>query len=58
MTDQPDQPCPSCAHLAARFVHSQAALRRAHEELDWAQEKCRVLERVIVRLGTKLQENP
>ena len=51
----PDQPCPSCAHRAARFVHSQAALRRAHEELDWAQEKCRVLERVIVRLGTKLQ---
>lgn len=32
--------------------HARAELRRVYDELDWRDEKIRVLERVIERLGS------
>ena len=59
MTD----PCPHEAALAAerdaheqtrrRLIHEQARHRQAAEELDWREEKIRVLTRVIERLTDK-----
>jgi septal ring factor EnvC (AmiA/AmiB activator) len=39
------------ARLTAERDHARAQLRRAHDELDFSQEKIRVLERVIERLS-------
>ena len=36
---------------ARYIVRLQAEVRRVHEELDWRDEKIRVLTRVIERLG-------
>jgi hypothetical protein len=38
-------------HLTTRIHYLEAELRRVREELDWRDEKIRVLTRVIERLG-------
>ena len=41
----------SIDRLALELARLRAEYRRVCEELDWRDEKIRVLERVIVRLG-------
>lgn len=38
-------------HLTARIRYLEAEVRRVHDELDFRDEKIRVLQRVIERLG-------
>lgn len=40
-------------HLTARILHLEAEVRRVREELDWRDEKLRVLTRVIEKLGRR-----
>ena len=40
-------------HLTQRIRYLEAELRRAYDDLDWRDEKIRVLQRVIDRLGKK-----
>ena len=44
--------------LALELARERAAHRRTAEELDWRDEKIRVLSRVIARLAPSDQENP
>jgi len=44
--------------LALELARERAAHRRTAEELDWRDEKIRVLSRVIARLAPSDQETP
>jgi hypothetical protein len=40
-------------HLTKRIRYLEAEIRRAYDDLDWRDEKIRVLTRVIERLGRR-----